>query len=128
MLLAEFLETVYADMEASGTTFDDVVKIPKYILDQREYTMKTIRSLRPDFEPTPIVRDYAYTCRLFNKIDTKKPCSNPSPAQDLCTAADLRERLSEQLTNEVDGNIEIKSIDKAEELTPWVTFCVSIKL
>ena len=122
---SEWIEAITLEMNENAITFQDIIKSPKYILDQRRQVMKAIKYLQPNFLPDDNVSDFSYGCDLLKNINHLEPRVDPSPAKDLLTVHDLQERMKEQLKLEIDGDVVIKSIEKAENSKSTVDYCVS---
>lgn len=120
------MDTIVLEMEQNGITFDNVVKIPKYLRDQRKHTIKGIKLLQPDFKPVDDIHDYSYDCHLLKNINLAQTRPDSSPAKDLFNLPELKERLSEQVQYEVRGDVVVKSIHKTDVLKSSVLFSVRI--
>ncbi|XP_043277572.1 DNA-directed RNA polymerase, mitochondrial [Venturia canescens] len=122
----EFMDTIVLEMKENGITFNDIVKSTTFLRDQRKHTMKAIKILQPDFKPIDDVPDFSYDCRLLKNIQFGKARPDSSAAKDLLTLADLKNKLSEQLKLEIQGDVVVKSIDVPDELKHPVIFARKI--
>ncbi|CAH0725565.1 unnamed protein product, partial [Brenthis ino] len=114
-----FLKYYREQMHEKNITLNDLLDKSKFLYDQQEIVLKSIRRLEPNFEPhyTPPLLDYncplLETLKLEN-IENRKGLLI-SPAKGLLTTEELKAKGLEQFKMEIAGEIEVKNIAVAED-------------
>lgn len=121
----EFLEKLKPEMRKNQVTFDDVIKQSRSRRNQYSSVLESIKLLDTNFEPKPDIENESYDCHLLNSI---KPDSREilSPAENLLSSKSIMERYSRQVSNEMEGHVEIKSIEKFDRSKPIIPYYKSL--
>ncbi|KAK0087015.1 hypothetical protein PV325_001969 [Microctonus aethiopoides] len=114
-----YLYKIHADMKKQSITFDDILKESKTKIGQHSAVLASIRSIEPKFEPAKNIRNESYTVHLLDKIKPDNAICK-SPAENLLTLDDLKRKFRIQTQHEIYGHVEIKSVEKFEEIKPII--------
>lgn len=134
------LNRCYQEAVDHNFTLNDILDKSIFVRDQREIVLKAIRIIEPNFEPCYSPIDLQYSNKLLNnlnrnvkeidfnvlEIEGKMEGSEIMDSKAGFTKQQLEEMAKEQLSNELDGYITVKSIEKFPEPTQNVLNYVSI--
>ncbi len=123
-------------------TLNDVLDKSVFVRDQREVVLRAIRIVEPNFEPCYSPVDIRYSNKLLNNLnrnveDVDFNVLNLEGEMEGAeiwnskagfTRGQLEELAKQQLGNELDGYITVKSIEKFPEPTALVLHYVSVFL
>ncbi|XP_063982936.1 DNA-directed RNA polymerase, mitochondrial isoform X2 [Diachasmimorpha longicaudata] len=115
----------HEQMKEDNISFDDVMQHSQLRKDQYFNVLKGIQILNPVFQPKAEVEDESYDCQLLNRIrpDGGK---GESPAENVLSRNDLTKRYAQQIKNEMDGSVEVKSIEKFDNSKSIVPYYKSL--
>ncbi|KAK0181415.1 hypothetical protein PV327_003703 [Microctonus hyperodae] len=114
-----YLYKIVEDMKKQSITFDDILNESKTKIGQYSDVLSSIHCIEPGFVPTKNVRNESYSVHLLDKIKFDNAVCK-SPAENLLTLDDLKHRFKIQTEHEINGRVEIKSVEKFEETKPII--------
>ncbi|XP_029850897.2 DNA-directed RNA polymerase, mitochondrial isoform X2 [Ixodes scapularis] len=108
-LARDDVDGVLHQMAGQGITPEDLFKSCKFLGDQRERVLKAIHAVLPDFEPAPPNYPTEYVCPLLERLSQQEKAHETFPGE-VVSLASLRNSAGEQLSWEVQGQVEVHSV------------------
>lgn len=133
--LDQEITKVIEDAEKQNLTLDNIMNNSTFYKNQREMTLLAIRRLKPQFTPTYQMPDILYNNHLVNALNKNVQDSSYDPILNIdvkCEGSEIMESkggfekhqieewTKEQILNELNGEVQIKSCIEYPEPTPEV--------
>ncbi|KAK9496675.1 hypothetical protein O3M35_013072 [Rhynocoris fuscipes] len=110
----EMLNTTLRIMFSEGIPLNTLFIDTKWKNDTREVVLKAIRAVRQNFTPVVPKSDLYYSNPLVNHLNNIKHLNLKSPADDLLNTEELKILFNEQLKNEMELYVRVRSVDRPE--------------
>lgn len=119
----KFLHQVYSQMSSMGITFDDILECSKKRLDQYDKVLKTMLLIKKKYQPTSSFKIEPYDCSLLdNNLFNTDFNNNQQIENELMSRFNVVKKFKSQITNEIEGQVCIKSIKKIDNDDPTVIY------
>ncbi|CAN7938572.1 unnamed protein product [Ixodes hexagonus] len=103
------VDGVLRQMEGEASFPRDMFRSCKFLGDQREKVLQAVHLVLPDFVPAPLSYPTKYVCPLLERLGQQEKVHEASPGV-AATLQSLRSSAEEQLSWEVQGQVEVHSV------------------
>lgn len=110
------LEEWMERLKCSPWELNDVIVKNTFVKDQREITLKAIRWMFPDFQPTYPPPDSCYSCSLLQELNNSEEAVGfKSPGEGVLSLSELKAAVEQQIKLEHLGTLKVKSIERRND-------------